>query len=172
MAATTTLTLGLALHGVTDKPYEKTRHATAGPDVSASVPPEIDGQPVDLTGLKALADAPGVTQQSGPYPVAWTTLKVDGETVNVRAEGRDTAPAPVDRPKLTQGSWVRDGGVVVEAAFADALGVEAGDSITLNGHTFPIVGIAVTAAAAPYPNSCLSFCGPMPGAAGLVRLTR
>src|SRR5262245_11581707 len=174
MAATTTLTLGLALHGVTDKPYEKTRHATAGPDVSASVPPELDRQPVNLTGLKALANAPGVMQQSGPYPVAWTTLKVGGETVNVRTEGRDTASAPIDRPKLTQGSWVRDGVVVVEAVFADALGVEAGDSFTLNGHTFRVVGVAVTAATAPYPNSCvgLSFCGWSPGDAGLVWLTR
>jgi ABC-type lipoprotein release transport system permease subunit len=172
MAATTTLTLGLALHGVTDKPYEKTREATAGPDVAASVPPELGGQPANLTGLKALANAPGVTQHSGPYPDAWTTVTADGETVNVRAEGRDTAPAPVDQPKLTQGSWVRDGGVVVEAAFADALGVEAGDSITLNGHTFPVVGVAVTAATAPYPNSCQGFCGRSPGDAGLVWLTR
>jgi putative ABC transport system permease protein len=172
MAATTTLTLGLALHGVTDKPYEKTREATAGPDVAASVPPELGGQPANLTGLKALANAPGVTQHSGPYPDAWTTVTADGETVNVRAEGRDTAPAPVDQPKLTQGSWVRDGGVVVEAAFADALGVEAGDSITLNGHTFPVVGVAVTAATAPYPNACQGFCGRSPGDAGLVWLTR
>ena len=34
MAATTTLTLGLALAGVTSKPYEQTRHATSGPDGS------------------------------------------------------------------------------------------------------------------------------------------
>jgi putative ABC transport system permease protein len=175
MAATTTLTLGLALHGVTDKPYEKTREATAGPDVVASAdaaPPQLGGQPANLTGLNALANAPGVSQSSGPYPVAWTTLTADGETVNVRAEGRDTAPARVDRPKLTQGKWVRDGGVVVEAAFADALDVEAGDSITLNGRTFRVVGVAVTAAAAPYPDSCLGFCGPSPGDAGLVWLTR
>jgi ABC-type lipoprotein release transport system permease subunit len=175
MGATTTLTLGLALHGVTDKPYEKTREATKGPDVVASAdatPPELGGQPANLTGLKALANAPGVTQNSGPYPVAWTTLTAGGETVNVRAEGRDTAPAPVDQPKLTQGSWVRDGGAVVEAAFADALGIEAGDSITLNARTFRVVGVAVTAATAPYPDSCLGFCGPSPGDAGLVWLTR
>src|SRR4029450_4728649 len=130
MGGTTTLTLGPALRGVTDKPYEKTREATAGPDVVASAdatPPELGGQPANLTRPKALANAPGVTQNSGPYPVAWTTLTADGETVNVRAEGRDTAPAPVDSPKLRQRSWVRDGGVVVEAAFADALGIEAGD---------------------------------------------
>ena len=35
-AATTTLTLGLVLHGVTSKPYQTTREATAGPDVVAS----------------------------------------------------------------------------------------------------------------------------------------
>jgi ABC-type lipoprotein release transport system permease subunit len=175
MAATTTLTLGLTLHGVTDKPYEKTRQATNGPDVVASAdatPPELGGQPANLAGLRSLARASGVTRYSGPFPVAWTTLTADGETVNVRAEGRDTEPAPVDQPKLTQGSWVRDGGVVVEAAFADALGVDEGDSITLNGRTFRVVGIAVTAATAPYPDSCLGFCGPSPGDAGLVWLTR
>jgi ABC-type lipoprotein release transport system permease subunit len=174
-AATTTLTLGLALHGVTDKPYEKTREATAGPDVVASAdpnPPELGGQPANLAGLKSLARASGVTRYSGPFPVAWTTLTADGETVNVRAEGRNSAPAPVDQPRLTQGSWVRDGGVVVEAAFADALGVGTGDRITLNGRTFRVVGVAVTAAAAPYPDSCLFYCGPSPGDAGLVWLTR
>src|SRR5919106_2460404 len=41
MAATATLTLGLALRGVTDSPYERTREATAGPDVVASVGPDF-----------------------------------------------------------------------------------------------------------------------------------
>ena len=31
LAATTALTLGLVLHGVTAQPYEQTRQATAGP---------------------------------------------------------------------------------------------------------------------------------------------
>ena len=34
-AATTTLTLGLVLHGVTSQPYQQTRAATNGPDVVA-----------------------------------------------------------------------------------------------------------------------------------------
>ncbi|MGI8447210.1 MAG: FtsX-like permease family protein, partial [Streptosporangiaceae bacterium] len=34
-AATATLTLGLALHGVTSQPYQRTRAATNGPDVVA-----------------------------------------------------------------------------------------------------------------------------------------
>ena len=87
------------------------------------------------------------------------------------AEGRDPAAAPVDQPELTQGSWVRDGGVVIEAGFADALGVGAGDQITLKARvcgiqmrgeqstvvwstvrSFQVVGVAVTAAARPYPD--------------------
>jgi putative ABC transport system permease protein len=65
-AAATTLTLGLVLHGVTSKPYQSTRKATAGPDVVASVaPPPGGGQPTDLAGLKALTGAAGVVGHSG-----------------------------------------------------------------------------------------------------------
>jgi hypothetical protein len=171
MAATTTLTLGLVLHGVISKPYETTRKATAGPDVVAglAVPPERD-EPVDLTGLRALADARGVTAHSGPYPVVWTTLRAHSRTVATQAIGRDTGQATIDQPLLTEGSWVRDDGAVIEAAFADALGVGAGDAVTVNGRSFDVVGVAVTAAAAPYPElSCLTFCL---ADAGLVWLTR
>ena len=157
-AATATLTLGLVLRGATSKPYERTRAATAGPDVvaSASSPPN-SGLPADLAGLQALATASGVRGHSGPYPVAWGELGVHGRTVQARLEGRDTAPAPVNQPKLTEGRWLDGGGVVVEAAFADSFGIGAGDPITLNGRSFRVAGLAVTAAAAPYPElSCLS----------------
>jgi ABC-type lipoprotein release transport system permease subunit len=184
-AATTTLTLGLVLHGVTDKPYQSTRDATSGPDIVASVAadPFID-RPANRAGLEALANTPGVTGHGGPYPVMWATVRAQGHSVPARADGRSPAPGAVDQPKLTEGSWVRDGGVVFEAAFADALGVDAGDPISLSaidiengqpvtgrdGRSFRVVGVAVTAAAAPYPEvSCLAIC---PGNAGQVWLTR
>jgi hypothetical protein len=169
-AATMTLTLGLGLRGVMSEPYERTRAATAGPDVVASVSsPPNSGVPADPAGLKALADAPGVVGHSGPFPVAWTKVGAHGQTLDARVEGRDAAPAPVDQPKLTEGSWLGGGGVVVEAAFADALGVGAGDRITLGGRSFPVAGVAVTAAAAPYPElTCLAHCV----AAGLVWLSQ
>src|SRR5215207_6043465 len=127
-AAATTLTLGLLLHGVTDKPYQSTREATAGPDVVASLaPPPFGGKPADLAGLKALADAPGVVGRSGPYPYSQSKVKANGITATAWTQGRDTAPVSVDQPKLSEGSWIRDGGVVVEASFADALGISAGD---------------------------------------------
>lgn len=153
LAATVTLTLGLALHGVTDEPYESTREATAGPDVVASIGPDGIGE---RAGLDALKDANGVTGYSGPYPLTETTLEARGYTVPAIAEGRDTSTAEIDQPKVTAGRWVEDGGVVVEAAFADALGLNPGDDLTLDDRTFRVVGIAVTAAIPPYPEtSCL-----------------
>ena len=134
MAATTTLTLGLVLHGVASDPYQSTREATAGPDVVASVcrrelrRADVVDQPADLAGLEALTDAPGVVDHSGPYPVigggAWRRPVA---TADVQAVGRDPAAA-VGRPaQADPGQLGSDGGVVVEAGFADALGVGVGD---------------------------------------------
>ena len=149
LAATTTLTLGLVLHGVTDDPYQTTRDATAGPDVVAAVsPPPVEGGPSDLASLEALIDEPGVVGHSGPYPVISAELATNGATFPVQAEGRDATAASIDQPELTEGRWVNDGEVVVEAAFADALGLHAGDRITLDGRPFRVAGVAVTAAIA------------------------
>jgi putative ABC transport system permease protein len=168
-AATTTLTLGLALHGVTSHPYQQTRAATAGPDVVA----QFGGVPGNIgpgnTGqqARALARAAGVTGYSGPYPIVAAALRTHGITVVAEAEGRDQAPARVDQPELTQGSWVSPGAVVLERTFAGVLGVRAGDSITLDGRRFRVAGTAVTAAVPPYPNVCETGCdlngGPGPG---------
>jgi ABC-type lipoprotein release transport system permease subunit len=160
MAATTTLTLGLVLRDAASDPYQSTREATNGPDVVASV-----SQPAELSGLEELASAPGVTGHSGPYPVTPAELQASGRTSDVQAVGRDAAPASVDQPELIQGSWVSDGGVVVEAAFANALDVRVGDPVTLDGRSFDVVGVAVTAAMPPYPAaSCFVPPGCVSGA--------
>jgi ABC-type lipoprotein release transport system permease subunit len=189
-AATTTLTLGLVLRGVTDNPYESTRDATAGPDVVASTAADpFVGQPADRAGLEALAGARGVSDHSGPYPVIGAELETEGATgsrrtprgepiggtAGVWAVGRDSAGASVDQPEVTEGSWLRDGGVVVEAGFADALDVHEGDRVTLttrackietptqpsecevvSRRSFRVVGVAVTAATRPYPDVCFA----------------
>jgi putative ABC transport system permease protein len=163
-AATATLTLGLALHGVTSQPYQQTRAATNGPDVVAQLggpaagphgPGQTDKAQV-AAQVKALVHASGVTGHSGPYPVASAILRVGGRTAAVEAEGRDQAPASLEQPKATAGGWVRPDGVVLERTFAEALGVGVGDRVTLNGRPFTVAGIAVTAATPPYPNLCYS----------------
>jgi ABC-type lipoprotein release transport system permease subunit len=181
-AAATTLVLGLALNGVTNHPYQQTRAATNGPDLVAgygvnlgptsgvNLNPTQGPPPLSAAQLQAdtsaLTHLSGVTEYSGPYPVASVVLRTRGLTVQVLAEGRTEAPALVDQPKLTAGSWVRPGGVVIERTFATALGVGVGDRVTLNGQPFRVAGIAVTAAAAPYPNCYLTNCmftGPQMG---------
>ena len=159
LAATTTLTLGLVLRDAASDPYESTRAATKGPDVVAST-----GQS-NLAALEKLATAAGVTEHSGPFPVIAGKLEASGQTSDVQVEGRDTTIATVDQPEVTRGSWVSDGGVVLEAAFANSLDVHVGDSITLNGTSFTVAGVAVTAATAPYPGaSCIVTVGCINGA--------
>jgi ABC-type lipoprotein release transport system permease subunit len=165
-AATTTLVLGLALSGVTSHPYQQTRAATNGPDLVAGYgvllgpaagPTAVSAAQVQAE-TRALIHLSGVTEYSGPYPVASAILRTRGLTVPVQAEGRGQASAAVDQPKLTAGSWVRPGGVVIERTFATALRVGVGDRVTLDGRPFTVAGIAVTAAAAPYPNCQETDC--------------
>ncbi|GAA5011555.1 ABC transporter permease [Actinopolymorpha pittospori] len=159
MAATATLTLALVLRDAASDPYQSTRKATNGPDVVASV------QSAGLDRLEKLVSAAGVTDHSGPYPVTAAKLRASGKTSDVQAVGRDAASASVDQPKVIQGDWVSDGGVVVEAAFANAVGVHIGDTVTLEGRSFTVVGEAVSAAMPPYPgSSCLVAPGCVNGA--------
>lgn len=161
--ASVTLTLGLVLHGVTRNPYSTTRAATGGPDVIANLAPTfskngsraIDSDPARLASL---ANVPGVTAHSGPYPVTFALLTVRGITTSSMVEGRDSAPTQLDRPALTAGSWVRAGRVVVERSFADALRVHVGDRLALNRRSYRIAGIAVDAAVPPYPHVCGVGC--------------
>jgi len=176
-AAATTLTLGLVLHGVTSGPYERTRAATAGPDLVASVGPGPNpNQTAVSANLIPLEKARGVTAYSGPFPVLGMTVRANGYTASAVAEGRDQAAAAVDRPLLTAGTWARPGTVVLERSFASALGVGIGNSISLNGRWFHVSGIAVSAALPPYPSICAApvcdFATAFPGQPGLIWMTK
>jgi ABC-type lipoprotein release transport system permease subunit len=172
-AGTATLTLGLALRGTTDNPYERTRTATNGPDVVATVFPDgsnapgpaatakpgdasgaTGGDQADAAELLPLEHATGVVAHSGPFPVTWTLLRHGHTTGSAEVEGRSSTTSSVDQPKLLHGAWVRPGGVVVEAAFASTLGLGVGDRLTLGDTTFRVMGTAVTAAIPSYPDVC------------------
>lgn len=158
-AASTTLTLGLVLHGVTEQPYQSTRAATAGPDVIASRSAQHVGTDrVDPAGLRKLADEPGVAGSSGPYPYLQKRVTTGGLTVPAWLQGRDTGAAPVDQPDLTAGEWARPGGAVLEASFAQAVGARVGDPIDIGGRQFTVAGVAVSAASGPYPKVCYAPC--------------
>ncbi|GAB7037919.1 MULTISPECIES: ABC transporter permease [Catenuloplanes] len=150
MTATATLTLALTLNELVTRPYERTRAATAGPDLVLE-PPSTGTEALER--LAPLTTRPGVTGFSGPYPLVFSTLGAHGMTARVVVQGRDAAPATVDQPAVTEGSWVRSGGVVMERAFADALAVSVGETVTIDGHELRVDGVAVSAARAPFPGA-------------------
>jgi putative ABC transport system permease protein len=163
-AATATLTLGLVLHGETDNPFNATRAATRGPDVVANLSPDVSrsgaiSANASPEAMASLEHAPGVTGRGGPFPVTFALVRTRGITTSAMLEGRDAAPASLDQPSVSDGTWVHKGGVVVERSFADALSVHVGDALTLNGRLHRIVGIAVDAAVPPYPHICAIGCG-------------
>ncbi|MFI5890127.1 FtsX-like permease family protein [Actinoplanes sp. NPDC051513] len=158
LAATTTLTLALVVRDAAGDPYQSTREATQGPDVVS-----IGMKAEELSGL---SQAAGVIGHSGPFPVTGAKIQTSTRTADAQVVGRDSAPTTVDQPATVRGGWVREGGVVVEAAFAAELGLHVGDRVTLSGKSFEVAGVAVTAAIAPYPGaSCITFTGCVSGAA-------
>ena len=159
-AGAATLTLALALRGTTDNPYARTRAATNGPDLVATVFPGGSNAPgpARAAELLPLEHAAGVVAHSGPFPVTWTLLRKGRTTRAAEVEGRSSAFSSVDQPKLMQGTWVRPGGVVVEAAFARAFGLHVGDRLTLGGRSFRVAGTAVTAAIPSFSMVCFFDC--------------
>ncbi|MDA0564842.1 ABC transporter permease [Streptomonospora sp. S1-112] len=145
-AATASLTLGLMVDNAVAIAYMNTREATRGPDMTAITTAE---NPSDVAGR--IAAAPGVGAQTDPVLAFSTEVAAHGETRQSSVEGRERAPSPVDRPLVTSGTWVRPGGAVVERSFADVLGVEVGDPVTIAGRDYPVVGIAISAATPVYP---------------------
>ena len=74
VTTTTTLTIGLALHRVTDSPFARTRAATRGPDIVAEFTPPPGTRSAVTRGFAPLVHAHGVAGTSGPYPIAFTGL--------------------------------------------------------------------------------------------------
>jgi hypothetical protein len=158
--AATTLTIGLTLHGQTAAPYAVTRARTAGPDIVAAIFPGPKGT-VTASGrarLRALGELPDVAARSKLFPTAWASIYADGISGVAEVQGRDSSPSAVDRPHVVAGRWVGPGDVVVERAFAEAMGLSVGDRVDLGGVHVKVSGIAVSAALPPYPQLCTIGC--------------
>jgi putative ABC transport system permease protein len=178
-AAATSLVLGFALRGHTSDAYAQTRKATAGPDVVAEALPEPRTSVTtrQREQLSALMHDRSVSGASGPFPTTWTALTFGNIRGTAEVQGRDISPSAVDQPKITSGRWIAPGAAVIEQAFANALGARVGHTLMLGGRPFRVAGIAVTAAATPYPDVCFVGCAlgnPTLAAAnpGLIWLTR
>lgn len=114
----------------------------------------------DAPTLAAVSGEEGVVQSSGPWRITDVSLLQAGgartDDVQARA-GAGERPA-VGTPLLFSGRWLRgdvDGEVVVERSLALDLGVEVGDTVTLEGaggpRPFTVAGVALDLLDCFYP---------------------
>jgi putative ABC transport system permease protein len=149
--ATGTLALGLSVHGSADAAWDRVWHATNGFHVSFIVyhPPDEAGDDRFVRAMREraleLAEAGDVVAVSGPWTHLYGSIHVAGGREDLTAEIREPRRSAVDQPLVTDGRWLGSGdGLVLEAGLAATLGMKAGDSVTIQGQPFPVLGVATT----------------------------
>ncbi len=159
--ATGTLSVGVWLYGSADAPWDRVWDATNGFHVSVTYyrDRDVPREDIELGELRrevaSLTREPGVVGVGGPWTHLYGSLEVGGATEDLTAEIRDpVVPAAVDQPLITAGRWLgHDDGVVVEDGLADTIGLEPGDTMTIQGRTFQVRGTAMTVSRGRFPLS-------------------
>jgi putative ABC transport system permease protein len=158
--ATGVLGVAMSVYGSADAAWNRTWRATRGFHVGFTVyhPPDEPGDHALVAALRQRADrlatAPGVVAAGGPWTHLYGSIQVPGGTEDLTAEVRDAGPSPVDRPLVTSGRWLgQGGGVVLEGGLAATLGARAGDTVTIQGRPFGVLGVAQTVSRGRFPLS-------------------
>jgi putative ABC transport system permease protein len=158
-AAVATIVLSLEVRSSGIDPWQRTFAAANGAHVLAVVPSQVDAA--------AIGELPGVTERSAPVPLAQATVGPQGNTDRVELAGLSRRPE-VNRPVLTAGAQLREGGIVLERSVARALGIEVGATLELTGRRgsieVPVLGTAVVPSQPRYPRR-------RPGLAWVTRAT-
>jgi putative ABC transport system permease protein len=149
-AATIVLALEVRSSGV--DPWQQTFDAANGAHVLAFTRSQADA--------RAIAELPGVIERTGPVPVATVTVGPLGSSDRAFLAGLSGPPA-VNKPVLTSGSPLREGGIVLERSFARAVGIEVGATLKLTSWRgsadqsgsveLPVLGTAVVPSQPRYP---------------------
>jgi len=158
--ATGVLGVAMSLYGSADGPWNRTWRATRGFHVGLTVyhPPDEPGDRAVVATLRRraerLATEPGVVAAGGPWTHLYGSIQIAGGTEDLTAEVRDPGPSPVDQPQVTSGRWLgQGGGVVLESGLAATLRASAGDTVTIQGRPFPVLGVAQTVSRGRFPLS-------------------
>jgi putative ABC transport system permease protein len=147
-AAAATIVLALEVRSTGIDPWERTFAEANGAHVIAFVPSRDEAI--------AIGELPGVTERGAPVPLVSAIMRSreGSERVLLAGSRRRTA---VNVPLPTAGSRLRDGGIVLERSFADALGIRTGATLELSsGHGWielPVLGTAVVPSQPRYPRS-------------------
>lgn len=143
-----TLAVALSVRAAAEDPWERTFEASRGPDVVAT---SFGGE------IGALARADGVAAAAGPFAATLTSLRYGGRRYGVVLQARPQAPASIERPLVTAGTWLRPGAVVLERSYARALGARPGERVRVAGASGPVelvvAGAALTTTQQRYPES-------------------
>jgi putative ABC transport system permease protein len=158
-AAAATIVLALEVGATARDPWQRTFTAANGAHVLANVPSQADARTV--------AALPGVAEHDEPVPLALASVARRGGTDRLLLAGLPARPR-VNAPVRTAGSGLREGGIVLERSFAEAVGLEVGTPLRLaaaRGPTeLPILGTAISPSQPRYPRS-------NPGMAWVTRAT-
>ena len=156
--ATGTLALGLSVYGSADAPWDHAWKATNGFHVSFNVyhPPDEGGNDAFVRTMRdrahELAGANDVVAVGGPWTHLYGSIDVAGGTEELTAKIREPGTYAVDQPLVTSGRWLgSDDGVVLEGGLADTLGTGPGDTVTIQGRPFPVLGVATTVSRGRFP---------------------
>ena len=120
-AAAATIVLALEVGATARDPWQRTFTAANGAHVLANVSSQAEA--------RAIAALPGVAQRDVPVPVANVALEGADRLLLAGLPGRPRVNTPV----RTAGSELREGGIVLERSFADALGLEVGAPLAGRG---------------------------------------
>jgi putative ABC transport system permease protein len=159
-AAAATIVLALEVGATVRDPWQRTFDAAHGAHVIASVPSEA--------GARRIGALPGIAERDAPVPSAQTTMTTSaGHTERLALAGLRARPR-VDAPVRTEGSELREGGIVLERSLADALGLQVGTTVRLAAPDgpieLPVLGTAVSPSQPRYPRQ-------NPGVAWVTRAT-
>jgi putative ABC transport system permease protein len=136
-AAAATIVITLEVGATTRDPWQRTFDAANGAHVVATAPSQADA--------RAIAALPGVAERDDPVPRAIVATVAGDDQLHVAGL---RAPARIDKPVRIAGSGVREGGIVLERSFAEAVGLRIGETIRLAGAAgpigLPVVGSAIS----------------------------
>jgi putative ABC transport system permease protein len=174
--ATGVLGVATSVYGSADAPWDRVWRATRGFNVSFNVyhPPDEPGDRALVDELRRrgerLAKAPGVVAVGGPWTHLYGSIQIGGGNEDLTAEIRDPGPYQVDQPLVTSGRWLGEGGgVVLESGLAATLRAAPGDTVTIQGHPFPVRGVAQTVSRGRFPLSRPAQIWVTPATAGQLR---
>ena len=108
--------LALEVGATARDPWQRTFTAANGAHVLANVPSQADA--------RAIAALPGVAERDEPVPSAIADVARRAARTGWSSPG--CAPPRVNAPVPTEGSALREGGIVLERSFAEALGLKSG----------------------------------------------